>query len=142
MEAKERLELLEKILDELRIANLDLPVLVEGKRDKEALIELGLTGEILIVNTGHTLMEICEDFGHRYTEIILMLDWDRKGKELTERIERNLVPLGVKTDKAFMVRIFHLVSKETKEVEALDKLMERLRVPPGMQQNRLGIWNK
>ena len=105
-------------------------------------MNLGLDGEILIVNTGHSLMELCEDLGRRYEEVILMLDWDAKGKELSKNIERNLVQLSVKTDRAFMVRIFHLVSKETKEVEALDKLMERLRVPAGMQQNRLGVWNK
>ncbi len=133
MDAKERLELLEDILEKLMLKNLDVPVLVEGKRDKEALIELGLAGEILILNTGHTLIEICEDLGHRYTEIIMMLDWDRKGKQLTENIERNLTLIGVKADKSFMVRIFHLVSKETKEVEALDRLLVRLRTPATMR---------
>jgi 5S rRNA maturation endonuclease (ribonuclease M5) len=142
MDTKERLELLEHLFEQLRLKNLEIPVLVEGKRDREALKNLGLEGEILIVNTGHTLMEMCEDLGHRYTEIILMLDWDKKGKELSKNIEHNLVQLGIKTDRAFMVRIFHLVSKETKEVEALDKLMERLNVPAGMDQNRLGIWNR
>jgi 5S rRNA maturation endonuclease (ribonuclease M5) len=142
MDTKERLELLEHLFEQLRLKNLEIPVLVEGKRDREALKNLGLEGEILIVNTGHTLMEMCEDLGHRYTEIILMLDWDKKGKELSKNIEHNLVQLGIKTDRAFMVRIFHLVSKETKEVEALDKLMERLSVPAGMDQNRLGIWNR
>jgi 5S rRNA maturation endonuclease (ribonuclease M5) len=142
MDTKERLELLEHLFEQLRLKNLEIPVLVEGKRDRETLKNLGLEGEILIVNTGHTLMEMCEDLGHRYTEIILMLDWDKKGKELSKNIEHNLVQLGIKTDRAFMVRIFHLVSKETKEVEALDKLMERLNVPAGMDQNRLGIWNR
>jgi 5S rRNA maturation endonuclease (ribonuclease M5) len=129
MNPRERLELLEDILDQLRVRNLDDPVLVEGKRDKDALFELGLNGEILLVNTGHTLIEMCEDLSRRYTEIILMLDWDRKGHQLTANIERNLTPLGVKVDKSFMVRIFHLVSKETKEVEALDRLLARFRTP-------------
>jgi 5S rRNA maturation endonuclease (ribonuclease M5) len=142
MDVRERLELLEHLFEQLRLKNLDVPVLVEGKRDRQALMNLGLDGEILIVNTGHSLMEMCEDLSHRYEEIILMLDWDAKGKELSKNIERNLVQLSVKTDRAFMVRIFHLVSKETKEVEELDKLMERLRIPVGMQQNRLGVWNK
>ena len=142
MDAKERLELLEKIFEDLGLKNLDLPVLVEGKRDKEALIELGLSGEILIINTGHTLMEMCEDLGQRYTEVILMLDWDRKGHQLTANIERNLILLGVKVDKSFMVRIFHLVSKETKEVEALDRLMERFRIPSMKRPKRLEPWKK
>jgi len=142
MDAKERLELLERLFEELRQKNLEVPVIVEGKRDKAALARLGLEGEVLIINTGHTLIEMCEDLGHRYTEVVLMLDWDRKGHQLTANIERNLTPLGVKVDKSFMVRIFHLVSKETKEVEALDRLMARLREPSIKRPKRLGPWRE
>jgi dTMP kinase len=142
MDAKERLELLERLFEELRQKNLEVPVIVEGKRDKAALARLGLEGEVLIINTGHTLIEMCEELGQRYREVILMLDWDKKGKQLTENIVRNLVPLGVKANKSFMVRIFHLVSKETKEVEALDRLMERIRVPSVMRPKRLDPWNE
>ena len=127
MDQAERLQRLEKLMEELQQENLTVPVLVEGKRDVEALRNIGLEGEILMVHEGHTIIEMCEALASRHKEVILMLDWDRKGRQLTERIRRILMTEDIKVNEEFMGRIFFLVCKETKEVEALDGLMVRLR---------------
>jgi len=128
IDATERLDRLEKVLEDLRTENQHIPVLVEGKRDVAALRALGITGEIIMVNEGKTIIALCEEIASKHEEVILLLDWDRKGKELTERFKRNLTTVGVRVIDGIRARIFSLVAKETKEVEALDSFVERLRI--------------
>jgi 5S rRNA maturation endonuclease (ribonuclease M5) len=123
---KEKTKDFEAILEELKTENLDHPVLVEGVRDKDALMELGLEGEIFILHSGKPLLAVCEGLAERYSTVLLMLDWDRKGKHLTKTVKQYLTTLGVKPIDKYMNKIFSLAQKETKEVEALDRFYERL----------------
>lgn len=125
-DTKKRLERLEMLLDELVEMSEDVPVLVEGQRDLKALRNLGVDGDIICVHCGLTLLELCEAIAGQYEKVILMLDWDRKGRELSDRLHTNLLRLGVKVDLDLNSRIFGQVKKETKEVEGLDKLFRRL----------------
>jgi len=127
IDATERLERLERVLEDLRSENQHSPILVEGKRDVEAMRALEVTGEVLMVNEGKTIIGLCEEIAAKHKEVILLLDWDRKGKELTERFKRNLTAMGVRVNDSFRARIFSLVAKETKAVEDLDSFVERLR---------------
>ncbi|HEX16855.1 MAG TPA: topoisomerase [Thermoplasmatales archaeon] len=90
MNPEESLEMIERALIELIERNREIPVLVEGERDALALKELGLNGEILIVQCGKRLSSLCDFIAENYKEIIILTDWDRKGWQLYRRIERNL----------------------------------------------------
>ena len=65
-------------------------VVVEGKRDLEALRSIGFIGDIVVF---HNFRGI-SDFVHNLTilnrKIILLLDMDRKGKVLTSKILKHL----------------------------------------------------
>jgi 5S rRNA maturation endonuclease (ribonuclease M5) len=65
-------------------------VVVEGKRDLEALRSIGFNGDIVVF---HNFRGI-SDFVHNLTilnrKIILLLDMDRKGKVLTSKILKHL----------------------------------------------------
>ncbi len=96
-----RSKLLEDSLIELRNMIVDInlsqiPVLVEGNNDINALREIGIETEIIKINMGKSLYNFCEDLAMKYDEIILLLDWDRKGCELTDRVRRILESLGTK----------------------------------------------
>lgn len=102
----ERLERLEGILDQLRQAAVGAAVIVEGRRDKEALEQLGVGGKHLLVHTGMTLEaridQIAEEAGRAaWPRVILLTDWDRTGGRLRHRLERGLIG-RVPLDTTFM----------------------------------------
>jgi len=60
-------------------------VVVEGRRDEEALKQLGFTGKICQFHSFKGLTKFVDNMT-RYENLILLLDSDRKGRYLTKRI--------------------------------------------------------
>ena len=90
MDFKKSIEDLEKIIDELGEENRSIPIIVEGKKDIEALRKLDINGEIIGINSGHTLIDFCDKIAQEHTDIIILTDWDRKGGYLCRTIKKNL----------------------------------------------------
>ena len=80
MDYKKSLEDIEKALTELQEENKNIPILVEGDKDIEALYKLNIKGTILSVNKGISLTNFCDNVAQDYKEIIILTDWDRKEK--------------------------------------------------------------
>jgi len=90
MDYKKSLETLEKALEELKEENKTVPILVEGKKDIAALRKLGTNGVILRVNIGKSLPSFCDQIAREYTDVILLMDWDRRGGYICHTIRKNL----------------------------------------------------
>ena len=90
MDCNRSLEDVQKALSELIEENKSIAVVVEGEKDVDALRKLGLTGEIITLNLGMTLIDFCDKIAEKYNEIIILTDWNRKGGFLYHTIERNL----------------------------------------------------
>ena len=90
MDYKKSYEDLKEILLELSEENKNIPVVVEGEKDIEALRKLELTGIIISVNVGMSLIDFCDRIAQKYKEIIILTDWDRKGGYLCHTIKKNL----------------------------------------------------
>lgn len=90
MDYKKSLEDIEKALTELQEENKNIPILVEGDKDIEALYKLNIKGTILSVNKGISLTNFCDNLAQDYKEIIILTDWDRKGGRLCHKITKNL----------------------------------------------------
>ncbi|RLF28813.1 MAG: topoisomerase [Thermoplasmata archaeon] len=90
MDYKKSLEELEKAIEELREENKNTPILVEGERDIEALRKLDINGKIICINTGMPVSNLCDIISQKHREIILLIDWDRKGGHLCLLIRKNL----------------------------------------------------
>ena len=91
----------EKSLDKLRdmineINESEMPIIVEGSNDIKALRKIGIESEIIKLNSGKSLVDFCENLATKYDEVILLLDWDRKGEELTGRVKEILQSYGTK----------------------------------------------
>jgi 5S rRNA maturation endonuclease (ribonuclease M5) len=127
MENTQRLEALEKAIDMLN--DRGLPLIVEGDRDVDALIRIGITVPIIKINQGVSLMVFCEQVAKRYKEVIILTDWDRKGHELMGKLKRNFTTNEVKVDTDTRLAIFNICRPECRQVEAVDTLLERLRSP-------------
>ena len=97
------------------------PILVEGRKDIQALRELGVAGKIFSAKTAgksrlDVMLEI-EQSGQR--EIILLLDFDRRGKEWTQKLKQDLERIGTKPNLTFWNRLFGILGKDVKDVEGL-----------------------
>ena len=123
----------EKILKVLAQLNEEsvkgIPIIVEGEKDIETLRVLGIEGRITSAKTGgKSLLDVVseiEEMGTR--EVILLLDFDRRGKELTKRLKQQLEKTGINPNLLFWRELSALVSREVKDIEGLAAYMESLK---------------
>ncbi len=81
-------------------------ILVEGKKDKEALVMLGIKPEAVITLKGKAMFEIAEEIVGYGKECIILFDLDKKGKELYAKISKLLRDFGVKIDDRYRNFLF------------------------------------
>lgn len=91
----ERLARLEDAIDHLRVHAAGAAVLVEGRKDVRALERLGVGGKHLTVHRGRTLEHRIDGIVERaqaegWRRLILLVDWDRTGGRLMERLRQGL----------------------------------------------------
>jgi 2,5-diamino-6-(ribosylamino)-4(3H)-pyrimidinone 5'-phosphate reductase len=127
------LQLLEALAEETAKGT---PIVVEGKKDVEALGALGVAGTVLTVKTGgksflDTVSEI-EKMG--VPEVILFLDFDRRGREGTKRLKQSLERAKIKPNIKFWRELSALVGKEIQCIESLTAYLETLRTKVSAQR--------
>jgi len=118
-EKREKLEqLISKLAEEAAKGN---PMVVEGKKDAQALQEVGVNGSVVTVKTGgksffEATMEIERlDVGM----VILLLDFDRRGREGTLRLKHDLERTKIKVNTRFWRELQGLVGREIQCIESL-----------------------
>jgi 5S rRNA maturation endonuclease (ribonuclease M5) len=124
--AEQILQVLERLAEENRNGK---PILVEGRKDAEALKTLGINGQIIFAKTGgKTLLDVISEVeAANPSEIILLPDFDRRGRELTANLKRYMEKAGIKANLHFWLRLSSLVGREVKDVEGLAAYMETLK---------------
>ena len=127
MNQKERLEEIEKILEELIDLNSQIPILVEGRKDIKSLKELGVMGEIIKLNTGNSLFNMCEKLSAAHDKVIILTDWDRRGGQLCRLLKEGFMANNVKCNDNIRMKLVWLCKKEIKDVEGLSTYISRLR---------------
>lgn len=120
-------ELLEKTLHEIADLNKKIPIIVEGEKDKAALRQIGMAGEIIVINCGFSIEILCEVVSRKYNEVIILTDWDKKGGVLARKLKDLLTANGTKYNDVLRARIASSCKKEIKDVESLPALLERHR---------------
>jgi 5S rRNA maturation endonuclease (ribonuclease M5) len=97
-----------------------IPILVEGKKDEQALKDLGVKGRIIKTKTQRKkISELAEGLAP-YKSVIVLTDFDQEGEELAEEISRQLHVWGVQTIMRRKVR--NVVSWATRQIEGLNKI--------------------
>jgi len=126
------LEALEELIASLIDASYQgTAVIVEGRRDLQALRALGLPGPVILASRRPAL-QLAEDAARSYSQIILLTDWDRKGDEMCKIIELHLRSVGSRPDREIRSRLGKLVKKEIKDVESLSRYAEKMRAQYGI----------
>jgi 5S rRNA maturation endonuclease (ribonuclease M5) len=123
----------EKILQALeRLAQKsakDIPLIVEGKKDVEALRVLGIEGKIIEAKTGgKSMLDVISEVEKcGAQEVILLLDFDRRGREWTKSLKHHLENMQIKANVVFWKKLRDIVGREVKDVEGLTSYMETLK---------------
>ncbi len=126
---QERLEKIQRVLSELCLESAKgTPIVVEGKKDCDALRELGLVGPVLQVKAAgksfaQTIHEI-EKSGA--LKVVLLLDFDWRGKQGTRKLLEGLERSEVKIDLAFWRSLRALAGREIQCVESLTSYLATL----------------
>jgi len=124
---KERLEDFLKLIERLIEDNLNIPIIVEGKKDRKALKVLGFKGEIYSLNHGIPLFRFCEEYAEKHKKAIILTDWDHKGGRIARTLREGLAANGVKFDVDSRAKLVCLCKKDIKDVEGLPKFLELLK---------------
>ncbi|MGQ9743915.1 MAG: toprim domain-containing protein [Candidatus Bathycorpusculaceae bacterium] len=104
------------------------PIIVEGKKDIEALKKLGIGGKIITAKTGKSLLDLISEIEKAGTKkVILLLDFDRRGRELTKNLKTHLEKMGMEANLKFWCGLTGVVGRELKDVEGLAKYIETLK---------------
>ena len=108
-------------------------ILVEGKKDIETLRVLGVQGPVVTVKTGgKSFLDIITELEEKKTrKVILLLDFDRRGKQGTNRLRHNLERAGIKVDLGFWLELLRSVGKDAQCVEGLSAYLENLKARTG-----------
>jgi len=112
------------------------PIVVEGKKDVKALRTLGVAGAVLTVKTGGKsfLDAVSEIEKMNVPEVILFLDFDRRGREGTKRLKQSLERAKIKPNIKFWRELAGLVGKEIQCVESLTAYLNTLRTKISAQR--------
>lgn len=124
-----RAELLAELLQKLAAeAAKGVPVVVEGQKDVSALRQLNITGKIVSSKTsGKSFLDILAEIENlRVREVILLLDFDRRGVEWTHRLKQHLEKTRISPNLAFWNELYGLVGRDLKDIEGLPAYLETL----------------
>ena len=127
---EKRLEEIYKLIERLeKQSSKGTPIVVEGRNDIQTLNKLGITGAIISAKTsGKSFLDVISEMeksGKR--RIILLLDFDRQGKDWTYRLSRCLEGMKITPNLVFWKRLLGLVGNDIKDIEGLATFLETLK---------------
>ena len=120
------LEVLERLTTESTKGTL---IIVEGRNDIDALHRLGLEGDFLSTkSSGKSFLDVLGEIERRgKRRVVLLLDFDRRGKEWTNRLGRRLEEMKIEPSLIFWKELLSLVGHDVKDIEGLATYLETLR---------------
>lgn len=137
-----RLENIEEILAELvLLAEENAVLIVEGKRDVQALNRLGVKGHFEIA-TQRSLSNFCENISRMNEKVVILTDWDRRGNLLMLKMTKHFHSFGVNPNTLLRERLLSIAQKEIKDVESLHTFVVKLRQATGQSTSEDGFANE
>lgn len=86
------------LLQELEKAKTVPFIIVEGKKDKDVLQELGFNNVVLLHENGNPLYAVLDKIKE---ECVILTDFDKKGKEYYATLKKELLKRGIKVNDRF-----------------------------------------
>ena len=112
-----------------------LPILVEGKRDKDLLLELGFSGTIEVLNRGWSLEKLAiylleknQAISENKKPILsLLMDWDRTGEKLQKKLVQIFSSMDENVDETLRNELIRTLNGRTKTVEGIRFILNELK---------------
>jgi len=111
------------------IKSLNLPIVVEGKRDTIALRKLEISNEIIELNDGTSVLTTVERIFQNSgssTGFIILTDWDKAGHKLAKQLIMYGESSDLKPNDQLRRKLFILTNKEISCVEELATFAQTL----------------
>ena len=134
---REKLEKIEQLLECLvQESSRGILIIVEGSNDVQTLRHLGMQGNIVCAKTGgkSRLDLIGQIEESEAKEVILLFDFDRRGKEWAETVKKHLEKARINPNLTFWNNLQALAGREVKDIEGLAAYLETLRRKVGKVQ--------
>jgi 5S rRNA maturation endonuclease (ribonuclease M5) len=93
-------------------------VVVEGKRDVDALVSVGFNGNVVTLNNFKGVNGLVDNL-ETVSKVILMLDMDRKGKYLTHKILTLLQYKGRNVDMFYKKMLAEITRGKIRHIEEI-----------------------
>lgn len=126
---KEKRERILQILNALVEESAEgTPIIVEGKKDVKALRGFGLEGVVLTAKTGgKSFLDVVSEVEQTgAVDVILFLDFDRRGREGTKCLKTHFERIKIRANLSFWRALSALIGKELQCVEGLSAYLETL----------------
>ena len=127
---KDKLERIQQIIAKLIEESTEgKPIIVEGKKDAETLQELGINGRIITIKTGgKSFLQAIEEIEQLGAlEVILLLDFDRRGKEGTSLLKHSLERTKIKANTRYWRQLYAFVGREIQCIESLTSYLSTIK---------------
>ena len=101
-------------------------IIVEGQKDYRALRQLGINGEILTAKTSRkSFLDLTAEIERQSCpQVILLLDFDRRGKELTKRLVQHLETVRIKINTDYWKELQALIGRDVKDIESIPTYLQ------------------
>jgi len=127
---EKRLEKILQLLDKLATESArGTPIIVEGQNDINTLHKLGVKGDIIPAkSSGKSFLDVLSEVEEKEKhEVILLMDFDRRGKEWTSLLAQHLQKMKINPNLHFWKQLLGLVGHDVKDIEGLATYLETLR---------------
>jgi len=133
---KDKIKKILELLDRLAIQSTKgTPIVVEGKKDVDVLRKLALSGEIITAKSKKSFLALAADLEKlNVEEVILLLDFDRRGKEWTRRLTQYLEQTTIRPNTFFWKGLASLLSRDVKDIEGILPYLQTLKRKTGNSQ--------
>lgn len=126
MNDRERLEMINAVLDDLDAELDDSILLIEGIKDRRALEPLVGEFDCFMVQREGGPLRAAEFVSEQGKRAVILTDWDNKGEYLAYELESQLKALCVPFDSSIRKRLADLCRKDIKDIESLNSMYRRL----------------
>lgn len=114
----EKIRELKEFVDQINNESTkDSLILVEGKRDLEALSYLGCYGNIQAYHNYKSIVDLADNFRVKYKKLILLLDLDDTGRIMTRKISNLLNQRYI--DNYYRNKIIRITQGKIRTIEEL-----------------------
>lgn len=121
MTEEERLEAIQVLFERISDLSVDHVLVIEGKKDREALNSLGISGDMFLVQSSGGPVCAAEYIESHGGKAVILTDWDRRGDTLCQQISE-MTGNSPEVDTQIRRELAGLCRMYIKDVESLDAL--------------------